>query len=160
MPRKNVNSKRGGLPKRRHSHYFLDKKTFKEIVNKDHPSGNLSTHRGSIILTDRNRITYIWEADDNYKVWNIICVSLDTLINEGWETVLRYDTCHGPLHIHVRRSIEDDISAVTPFPVQVSGTKGELLHFAIDNIKNKYVRFRETFIRRSKNYLKEHDIML
>lgn len=103
----------------------------------------------SFLLSENDRLTYIFQIDKKGKVIEVTNVSYDILVENIWITVIRYDSEHGFLHRHSRISLNKPKEIETTIGVKKKGNPHTWLTWAIDDIKSKYLEYRKRF---TKNY--------
>lgn len=109
--------------------------------------------RNEIILSDNNRLSYIYKINMQKIITEIVCVSLEIKIKEDWLTIIYYDSHHdGILHRHTRSSIQSDADFVDYFGVKRKGDFNKKLHWAIDDIKHNYLNYKKQFIKSNKKF--------
>lgn len=105
-----------------------------------------------IVLTDSDRLSVLYEVDENGKVQNVVNVSYDVKVGKGWVTIVHYDSKHGYLHRHMRISLAEPREEVTTSGVIQRGGPKKWLVWAIKDFTKdeKYINYRVGFFRRSK----------
>lgn len=102
------------------------------------------------LLSENNRITYIYKVSKTKKVVEVTCVSLDIYLDKSWITIVYYDNYHGKMHRHVTVSTIDNSDTPTEISVRQRGTNRRLLGWAINDIKANYLIYKSKFLKRSK----------
>jgi len=101
-------------------------------------------------ISENNRLTYSYKLDVKNKIAEVTCVSLDIKIQDEWMTIVYYDSYHeGQLHRHPRISYFDPSDAPTMFGVKRKGSQNKLLRWAIKDIENNWLVYKQGFIKRS-----------
>lgn len=106
--------------------------------------------RQQIILSEEDKITYIYEMDDQRNYTNVVDVSYEYLFQGEWKTVLRYDSEHGYLHRHRIISLIDKTEVETRIGVIKRGGPHEWLTWAIKDIMRTYREDKKGVLRKSK----------
>jgi hypothetical protein len=98
-----------------------------------------------------DRISFTAELGDNNEITKISNVSYEITMEEEWEWIVRYDDHGGRegLHRHQRISLKDQSDFKLPKEIKVTGSKQELLNWAISDIKRNYIAFRQKFLKRN-----------
>lgn len=107
---------------------------------------------GEIILSDKDRITYIYKLNSRRKMIEITSVSYVSLIKNEWVTIVYYDNdpSHNVnLHVHITNSFQDRNDAPTWRNVRQRGTVRRLHTWAVEDLKGKYEAYKRNFLRRS-----------
>lgn len=107
------------------------------------------TISNSFLLTENDRLIYIFQIDDQGKVTEVINVSYDILVENGWVTIIRYDSEHGYLHRHSRISLTNPEEIETTLGVKKKGVPHTWLTWAIDDVKSRYLDYKKKFIGKS-----------
>lgn len=102
----------------------------------------------SFLLSENDRLTYIFQIDEQGKVIEVTNVSYDILIKDSWMTVIRYDSEHGFLHRHSRISLSNPEEIETTIGVKKKGDPRVWLTWAIDDIKSRYLEYRKKFTKK------------
>lgn len=118
---------------------------YEKLKNRD--TGKI--YKNSILLTENNKINYIYKQSLTGKVIEVTNVSLDIYLKKKWVTILRFDNYHGYMHRHIRVSIQDSSDTATVLNVRQRGTYRRLLRWAIDDIKDRYLVYKRKFLERS-----------
>lgn len=100
-------------------------------------------------LSENNRSTRVFKQIETGRITEIVCVSLDVLLNNEWETIVYYDNVHGILHRHERLSIIDRSDSIATISIRQKGTVRRLLKWAIKDITKNYDIYKKRFLRRS-----------
>lgn len=113
-------------------------------------------HLSEIILSDNNKIIYVYNDDLKTKQTEIVSVSLNIKILDNWVTILYYDNHHeGLLHRHNKISYNNEANIVDNEGVKKKGDWKKLLHWAIEDIKNNYIYYKKKFLYRNRFLLKD-----
>ena len=105
--------------------------------------------RKRFFLSENNRSTRIFKQIETGKITEIICVSLEIVINSKWETIVYYDNVHGYLHRHERLSASDESETIATLGVRQKGTVRRLLKWAIRDISINYINYKKRFLKSS-----------
>jgi CHAT domain-containing protein len=108
------------------------------------------THSNQYLLSQNNRITYVYKTDSKKEIIEIVCVSLDIRIEEKWITIIYYDNHHGSLHRHSRIAYNDEADITDSNRVKRRGGNNQLLQWAIKDIKTNYINYKKKFIKRNR----------
>lgn len=112
-------------------------------------------NRYNFTLSDTDRITYIFKRAEKGIIVEVTCVSYEIYLEEGWVTILRFDSSHGSLHRHMVISLENlTQNIVSKAGVIRKGTHAKWLTWAIDEIKRSYEGYKKGFLKRSKSLTK------
>lgn len=124
-----------------------------EISSKNKHKKSLVECKGEIYLTETNRLNYVYKINpkNNRKVEEIISVSYSIRIHGKWITIIYYDSTHnGVLHRHITISLNDSNSdSPTMNGVRQKGTQHRLLTWAMRDLFNNYLHYKENFLKRS-----------
>lgn len=101
------------------------------------------------LLTETERIRYVYTKNDSDKISNIVCVSYDIYILREWVTIIYYDSEHGPLHRHERISFQDKNDVVTEENIKKDGTREDWLTWSIKDIHENNRSYKNLFLKRS-----------
>lgn len=102
-------------------------------------------------ISPNNKIIYSYEYIGDRKIIKIISVSLQIKIQENWETVLYYDSFHNnKLHRHRRISLDFKGDIPEEKEIKLKGTPADLLSWAIRDINNNYIAYKEKIIKNTK----------
>lgn len=103
------------------------------------------------ILSETDRLTYIYKQNKKREIIEATNVSYELLIKSKWYTVTRFDDKHGYLHQHTLLSTKSQIDIAEPNTDQVikKGSHKKWLGWAIKHIRNNFWRYRQAFLRRS-----------
>jgi len=116
---------------------------------KKNQPNKLTIHRNDYLISENNRITYIYRTNIQGIIVEIICVSLEIRIQKDWKTIIYYDSYHdGALHRHTYSSIVNDSDVADYLGVRKKGGQKRLLRWAIDDIKNNYLHYKKQFVKR------------
>jgi hypothetical protein len=102
-----------------------------------------------ILLTEKDRINYIYKRDSLGKVIEVTNVSYDINIRDEWVTIVRYDSSHGILHVHRKISFTDPRDTPSTLGVKRKGDHTKWLTWAISDIKSKFEDYKRGFLKRS-----------
>ena len=116
------------------------------ILDKKHST---MIFRKRFFLSENNRSTRIFKQIETGKITEIICVSLEIIINNKWETIVYYDNVHGYLHRHERLSASDESETIATLGVRQKGTVRRLLKWAIRDISINYINYKKRFLKSS-----------
>jgi len=131
---------------------IVDIREFSEtFVSKEKHSEKIS--RNKFYLSDNNRSVRVFKQIETGKVIEIVCVSLEILIDKKWKTITYYDNIHGYLHRHERVSLSDESETIVVLGVRQKGSTRRLLRWAIKDITINYASYKKRFLKRS-NYTK------
>lgn len=101
-------------------------------------------------LSYEDRITIIYQINNNEEITEVVNVSYEIYIKERWVTILRYDSEHGFLHRHMRILISDDQEIRTRMGVIRRGNPHKWLTWAIDDLHKTYLDHKRGFVKRNK----------
>lgn len=96
-----------------------------------------------------DRIRYIHEFDEagNIKKINVF---YETLINDNWICIVRYDNFHGYLHRHFRITLESKSTIVDTDVIIKKGNPAEWLTWAISDILRNFLEYKRDFLSTNK----------
>ena len=111
------------------------------------------------LLSEGNRLTYIYKTDLQGKVREVTCVSYEIEIENDWITIAYLDNVHaGILHMHIRTSIENLSDPATTLAVTKKTDPKKQLTWAIHYLNNSYLDYKRGFLKRSKTYLTKNKV--
>lgn len=102
------------------------------------------------LLTENDRLTYIYSVDSQREIAEVVNVSYELLINNKWITIVRFDSNHGYLHRHMRISLHDPNTIVDSTNIIKKGNPANWLSWAIKFTNKNYYQYKVGFCRRSK----------
>lgn len=102
------------------------------------------------LLTDSDRLTYVYCINSKNKITEVINVSYELLINKKWITIVRFDSSHGYLHRHMRISLNDPNTTTDNINVIKKGNPSMWLTWAIKFTNKSYYDYKLGFCKRSK----------
>lgn len=104
-----------------------------------------------IYMSENDRILYIFagENDDPDSMTKVVNVAYQILVDNKWITILRYDSSHGFLHRHMRKSVENKNDIISTAGVKKIGHQHALMTWAIEVTKDNYLDYKTGFLRRS-----------
>lgn len=103
-----------------------------------------------IIISNEDRIIYIFEYDDNHNTTKVVDVSYEIFINNTWITLVRFDSEHGYLHGHLRMFLNNNSFTRFTAGVKKKGDPGDWLTWSIDHLKNNFKKYRKSFLKNNK----------
>lgn len=109
---------------------------------------------GEIMLSENNRITYIYKQIETGNIIEIVNASFEVKYLNKWITILRYDSHHGYMHRHRLITLDEETEIVDKIGVKQKGTTKRLLRWAIDDIKTNYIFYKRKIISRTNKKLK------
>ena len=112
---------------------------------------------GEILVSENNRLTYIYKESEIKKIIEIINVSFEVKYKHNWITILRYDTHHGYMHRHSLISLDEKTEIIDKIGIRQKGSSKRLLRWAIDDIKSNYISYKRKIIERT---VKKLDIQI
>lgn len=119
---------------------------------------NLICHR-EFTLSQNNRLTYTYKVSKNKEIIEVTSVSLEIRINDHWETIIHYDSFHhGNLHRHTKVAVGVDQDIIDSNNVKKRGTQKDLLEWSINDLKNHYVYYKKSFLKRNSELLKGKEV--
>lgn len=104
---------------------------------------------GEILLTENDRVTYLYKKDRQNRIKEVINVSYELNIQNKWITIVRFDSTHGYLHRHIRISLTDSTEMISITGVKKKGDHPQWLTWAINALKRQYAMHKEAFLKRS-----------
>lgn len=129
------------------------------IRQKRKPDRKIHEIRHKYLLTETDRISYIYQINLQNVVVEVTCVSYDILLKNQWVTLIYYDNYHGGiLHRHVSLNLENNVDVPNIYGVKQKGTPRDLLTWANRDLRLNYQNYRAGFVRRNKKYLIDHNI--
>mgnify|MGYP001593228365 CR=1 FL=1 len=134
---------------RRHTQRKLTSLTYLlKIQQKLKIKEKLFTFQNSFLLTETDKIIWIYKRNESGVVVEVTCVGYEILLGNDWITIIYYDSFHGGLlHRHMRISLEDDSDVVSESGVKRSGSQKELLTWAMKNLRTRYLEYKRSFIK-------------
>ncbi|HVZ11661.1 MAG TPA: hypothetical protein VG965_01400 [Patescibacteria group bacterium] len=119
-------------------------------VNKYVPKPTEETETKEIIITDSDKILYIFKRDKAGKYTEVVNVSFIARINEEWIPVVRYDSTHGYLHRHKRILIKNELETTDTNGVKKKGGHHTWLTWALNDLRKNFGEYRRLIFKRSK----------
>lgn len=134
------------MGKKRRKHRIFDKIIYIDNIPQS-PELKIITKKfeSYINLTPEDRIIYIYEKNLKGDITKVVDVSYDSFISNNWVTIIRFDSEHGHLHYHKRISINNLELFVSEIGVIKKGTPKKWLTWAINNIKTRYLDYKNNF---------------
>jgi len=121
---------------------------------------SLISKTDEFILSENNKLIYIYKVKPTGKVIEVISVSLNIKVSKKWETIIYYDSTHGYMHRHRRIDLTTDDYIVDREGVRQRGTRRRLLRWAIEDLKKNYIYYKRSFIKNNKIYLNRKNIQV
>src|SRR3989344_3967839 len=129
------------------------KKHFKNIypVKKSSVKETLHTQNGNVSLNiaQTDRISFSVLRDEKDRIIKIENISYEMRIKDKWEWVVRYDDHggKGPLHRHIRISLQDEKSVESTDGIKKYKNKDHELTWVCNEIKRNHQIFRSKFLK-------------
>lgn len=110
--------------------------------------------KGEIFISENNRITYIYEENNERRIIEIVNVSFEIQYKNKWITIVRYDNHHGYMHRHKMITLDTESEIVEKTGVRQKGTHKRVLSWAITDIKSNYIFYKRKIIARTRKKLR------
>ena len=129
------------------------RKHFKNIyrIKKPPIKETLHTQNGDVPLNiaQIDRISFSVLRDEKNRIRKIENISYEILIKNKWEWVVRYDDHGGigPLHRHIRVSLQDEKSIESTGGIRKYKNKDHELTWVCNEIKRNHQIFRSKFLK-------------
>lgn len=137
------------MGKRIRKHRQLTKIDYKDSIPVIPPTKISLKTKSNIFLLGKSgedRIKYIYEVDNKNRCVNVVNVCFDILIDGNWTTVRRYDSEHGVLRFHQRKSLNSDEVFVVTADVKKRKTAKHWLTYAVEDLKKNYLNYKAIFL--------------
>jgi hypothetical protein len=102
-----------------------------------------------IIITEEDKIIYVYEIDHKRHCTKVVNVSYQTFIDGKWISIIRFDSEHGKMHCHKKPSLYKEEFTTTVGVIQ-RGNPHKWLTWAIEDTKDRYLDYKRSFLKRSK----------
>ena len=129
------------------------RKHFKSIylIKKPPINETLRTQNGNVPLNiaQTDRISFSVLRDEKNRIIKIENISYEILIEDKWDWVVRYDDHggKGPLHRHIRVSLQDERSIESAGGIKKYKNKDHELTWVCNEIKRNHQVFRSKFLK-------------
>lgn len=129
----------------------------RKVYRKKEPKLEIKRHE--ILLSENNRLSYVYKVKTTGEIGEVTCVSYDIKINNSWFTIVFYDSSHGGImHRHTRIVVGGEEEVVNDDEVKKKGTQRRLLTWAIGDIKTNYLSYKKRFLKRNRKYFEESNL--
>jgi len=125
------------------------KRVKKRRKNKYKPSIKELTKSKEIIITENDKIIYVYKQNDSYEYIEVTNVSYIAKIDDEWIPLVRYDSTHGYLHRHTRVLFSDKREATDTEDVIKEGSHHVWLTWALKDLISRFTEYRRLFMKRS-----------
>ena len=132
--------------KRKRKHYKniypIAKPPIKEVLHTQ--TGNVPLN-----IAQTDRISFSVLRNDNNRIRKIENISYEIFIEDKWEWLVRYDDHggKGPLHRHIRISLQDEKSIESTGGIRKYKNKDHELTWVCNEIKRNHYVFRSKFLK-------------